>query len=178
MLTWRTRNSPYLPLHKEAQNSQHQAQLTMGVSRQTDMGITKDTRRQEQEGRECSHGHCAGQAGVGHSLGAHPPHQGISGGHSHTWASLMGTSTTPGHPWWTYPHQGITGGHTHTWASLVGTSTTPGHHWWAYPHQGITGRHTHLTRASASHCSYPSACPDTISAGSPLLVRHCTIHLW
>lgn len=51
MLTWRTRNSPCLPLHKEARDSQqHQAQLIVGVNRLTDTEITKDRKRQEQEG--------------------------------------------------------------------------------------------------------------------------------
>lgn len=73
MLTWRTRNSPYLPLHKEARDSQHQSQLVMGANRQTDMEITKDRKRQEQEGSGCSHGHLAGQAGSwGHSLVGRP----------------------------------------------------------------------------------------------------------
>lgn len=40
------------------------------------------------------------------------------------------------------------------------------------------GGQAHHTRGSASHWSYPSACPGTSSAGCHLLVSHCVIHLW
>lgn len=108
MLTWRAGNSPYLPLHKEAQDSQHQAQLTMGVSRQTDRHGHYKRQKKARAGRQRMLSWPPCWAGSwGHSLGAHPPHQGIS-------------------------------------ISLLPPLCLPRHH----------------------------------SAGCPLLVRHCIIHLW
>lgn len=79
MLTWRTRNSPYLPLHKEARDSQHQSQLVMGANRQSDMEITKDRKSKSRKAADVLMAALLGrQAAGGTAWWAGPPHQGIS----------------------------------------------------------------------------------------------------